>query len=147
MTTQVCRVFFFFIMNVAKNIKRVVQLHNFLSKCFYCLQCWGYVFELFHIYYARTLILLLNLISGTWLAPLEINRVHDYRFDTEYRSRGCSNLHIVSHKQSIADMYQKHNQLKENGKLCLRETRLRNSFIYNWSGPPTQCCKRIGGIP
>ena len=90
---------------------------------------------------------LLNLILGTWLAPLQVNRVHDYRFDTEYRSRGCNNLHIVSHKQSIADMYKKHAQLKENGKLCLKETHLQNSFIYNWDGPPTQCCKRIGGIP
>ena len=89
----------------------------------------------------------LNLILGTWLAPLQVNRVHDYRFDTEYRSRGCNNLHIVSHKQSTADMYQKHTQLKENGKLCLQETHLRNSFMYNWELPPTQCCKRIGGIP
>lgn len=89
----------------------------------------------------------LNLILGTWLAPLQVNRIHDYRFDTEYRSRGCNNLHIVSHKQSTADMYQKHTQLKENGKLCLQETHLQNSFIYNWDLPPTQCCKRIGGIP
>lgn len=90
---------------------------------------------------------LLNLILGTWLAPLQVNRVHDYRFDTEYRSRGCNNLHIVSHKQSTSDMYQKHAQLKENGKLCLQETHLHNSFIYNWDLPPTQCCKRISGIP
>ncbi|PFX32537.1 Beta-1,3-galactosyltransferase 6 [Stylophora pistillata] len=83
---------------------------------------------------------------GSWLAPLRVNRVHDYRFDTEYRSRGCNNLHIVSHKQSVSDMYQKHRQLKD-GKLCLQESHLMNSFIYDWSVPPTKCCKRIGGIP
>ncbi|XP_027047750.1 beta-1,3-galactosyltransferase 6-like [Pocillopora damicornis] len=84
---------------------------------------------------------------GTWLAPLQVNRVHDYRFDTEYRSRGCNNLHIVSHKQSVSDMYQKHRQLQKDGKLCHQETHLMNSFIYNWSVPPTKCCKRMGGIP
>lgn len=84
---------------------------------------------------------------GTWLAPLQVKRLHDFRFDTEYRSRGCNNLHIVSHKQSIADMYQKHKQLRESGKLCHQETHLRNSFVYNWGVPPTQCCKRVGGIP
>ena len=86
-------------------------------------------------------------ISGAWLAPLQVNRVHDFRFDTEYRSRGCNNLHIISHKQSIDEMHQKHRQLRETGKLCVEETHLRNSFIYNWAAPPTECCKRVGGIP
>lgn len=84
---------------------------------------------------------------GAWLAPLQVNRVHDFRFDTEYRSRGCNNLHIISHKQSIDEMHQKHRQLKDTGKLCVEETHLRNSFNYNWAAPPTECCKRVGGIP
>lgn len=86
-------------------------------------------------------------ISGAWLAPLQVNRVHDFRFDTEYRSRGCNNQHIISHKQSIDEMHQKHRQLRETGKLCVEEIHLRNSFIYNWAAPPTECCKRVGGIP
>ncbi|KAM4704512.1 beta-1,3-galactosyltransferase 6 isoform 2-T2 [Rhinophrynus dorsalis] len=28
---------------------------------------------------------------GAWLAPLDVKRVHDPRFDTEYKSRGCNN--------------------------------------------------------
>ena len=90
---------------------------------------------------------LLFCVVGAWLAPLQVSRVHDYRFNTEYRSRGCNNQHIVSHKQSIDDMYQKHKQLREAGKLCSQETHLRNSFVYNWSVPPSQCCKRVRGIP
>ena len=86
-------------------------------------------------------------VVGAWLAPLQVSRVHDYRFNTEYRSRGCNNQHIVSHKQSIDDMYQKHKQLQEAGKLCSQETHLRNSFVYNWAVPPSQCCKRVGRIP
>lgn len=90
---------------------------------------------------------LLILILGTWLAPLQVNRVHDFRFDTEYRSRGCNNQHIISHKQSVADMDEKHKQLQERGILCVQETHMRNSFIYNWAVPPTECCKRVKGIP
>ncbi len=42
---------------------------------------------------------------GTWLAPLKVNRVHDVRFDTEFRSRGCSNSYLMSHKQSVQVIY------------------------------------------
>ena len=49
---------------------------------------------------------------GTWLAPLRnVHRVHDVRFDTEYLSRGCSNKYIVTHKQSVEDMADKHRNL------------------------------------
>ncbi|NXU21289.1 B3GT6 galactosyltransferase, partial [Pardalotus punctatus] len=41
---------------------------------------------------------------GVWLAPVDVKRVHDPRFDTEYKSRGCSNEYVVSHKQSVEDM-------------------------------------------
>lgn len=108
---------------------------------------WGEYSDEYYLLLLRHLLNNQLLISGAWLAPLQVKRVHDFRFDTEYRSRGCNNLHIISHKQSIADMYQKHKNLKESGKLCLQETHLRNSFVYNWEKPPTECCKRVGGIP
>lgn len=79
---------------------------------------------------------------GAWLAPLEVNRTHDYRFDTEYKSRGCSNTYIVTHKQSIMQMREKHQNLKETGKLCNKEFKYRNSYIYNWDVAPTMCCNR-----
>lgn len=37
---------------------------------------------------------------GAWLAGLSVRYVHDPRFDTEFRSRGCSNQYIVTHKQT-----------------------------------------------
>lgn len=37
---------------------------------------------------------------GAWLAGLDVRYVHDPRFDTEFRSRGCNNQYIITHKQS-----------------------------------------------
>ncbi|XP_007905119.1 beta-1,3-galactosyltransferase 6 isoform X2 [Callorhinchus milii] len=61
---------------------------------------------------------------GAWLAPVDIKRVHDPRFDTEYKSRGCNNRYIVTHKQSIEDMLEKQQTLLREGKLCKEEVKL-----------------------
>ncbi|KAM4652359.1 beta-1,3-galactosyltransferase 6 [Discoglossus pictus] len=84
---------------------------------------------------------------GAWLAPLDVKRIHDPRFDTEYKSRGCNNKYIVTHKQSIEDMLEKHQTLAKDGKLCKEEIKLRLSYIYDWGVPPSQCCQRKDGIP
>ena len=79
---------------------------------------------------------------GTWLAGLDIQRIHDHRFDTEYISRGCSNEYIVTHKQDTKMMKEKHLNLKNLAKLCTREIKSRDSYIYNWDVPPSMCCIR-----
>ncbi|XP_002190308.3 beta-1,3-galactosyltransferase 6 [Taeniopygia guttata] len=84
---------------------------------------------------------------GVWLAPIDVKRVHDPRFDTEYKSRGCSNKYIVTHKQSIEDMLEKQQTLAREGKLCKEEVKLRLSYMYDWGVPPSQCCQRKDGIP
>ncbi|XP_073505574.1 beta-1,3-galactosyltransferase 6 [Phyllobates terribilis] len=84
---------------------------------------------------------------GAWLAPLDVRRVHDPRFDTEYKSRGCNNKYVVTHKQSIEDMLEKHQSLAKDGRLCREEVKLRLSYIYDWGVPPSQCCQRKDGIP
>ncbi|XP_004384528.1 beta-1,3-galactosyltransferase 6 [Trichechus manatus latirostris] len=84
---------------------------------------------------------------GAWLAPVDVQREHDPRFDTEYKSRGCSNQYLVTHKQSLEDMLEKHQTLIHEGHLCKEEVRLRLSYIYDWSAPPSQCCQRKEGIP
>ncbi|NXU93918.1 B3GT6 galactosyltransferase, partial [Xiphorhynchus elegans] len=80
---------------------------------------------------------------GVWLAPIDVKRVHDPRFDTEYKSRGCNNKYI----QSIEDMLEKHQTLAKEGKLCKEEVKLRLSYMYDWGVPPSQCCQRKDGIP
>ncbi|XP_057245518.1 beta-1,3-galactosyltransferase 6, partial [Malurus melanocephalus] len=74
---------------------------------------------------------------GAWLAPVNVKRIHDPRFDTEYKSRGCSNKFIVTHKQSIEDMLEKHQTLVKEGKLCKEEVKLRLSYVYDWGVPPS----------
>jgi len=80
---------------------------------------------------------------GLWLSPLKINRVHDYRFDTEFKSRGCFNQYLITHKQSVDDMLEKKKNLDSEGKMCPSEVRLRYSYDYNWTVPSSKCCKRF----
>lgn len=79
---------------------------------------------------------------GVWLSPLNIKRIHDPKFDTEFQSRGCFNTYLITHKQNIQQIMEKHKNLVENGKLCSREFRRRISYIYNWKSAPSQCCIR-----
>ncbi|XP_054158997.1 beta-1,3-galactosyltransferase 6-like [Oppia nitens] len=79
---------------------------------------------------------------GVWLSPLNINRLHDRRFDTEYQSRGCLNAHLVIHKQSANQMKLLYNNLQSIGRLCVKETEHRLSYEYNWMVGPTHCCHR-----
>nr|CAG4641898.1 EOG090X0A8N [Eurycercus lamellatus] len=78
---------------------------------------------------------------GLWLSPLKIHRVHDVRFNTEYKSRGCFNSYLITHKQSANEMREMHSNLVRTGELCSTEIRLRYSYNYNWTAPPTKCCK------
>ena len=82
---------------------------------------------------------MLSEVIDTWLAPLKVHRVHDTRFDTEFRSRGCLDSLLVAHKQSIGDMHAKQKSLASKGTPC---DILRRSYEYNWSVPPSKCCQR-----
>jgi len=78
---------------------------------------------------------------GTWLAGTKAVRKHDPRFDTEWKSRGCSNKFLVTHKQTAADMKVKWKRLSKTGTLCdTEETKVRLSYIYDWNKPPSECC-------
>ncbi|XP_064642535.1 beta-1,3-galactosyltransferase 6-like [Lineus longissimus] len=79
---------------------------------------------------------------GAWLGPLEITKLHDQRFDTEYKTRGCSNDLLLAHKQSIEDMKEKHENLLKISKLCKKEEHIFESYVYDWNALPSKCCKR-----
>lgn len=81
---------------------------------------------------------------GVWTAALNgINRVHDTRFDTEWKSRGCSDFTLVRHKQTPSDMFEMYKTLvNSNGeKLCKIENMDRKSYIYKWDVLPSKCCR------
>ncbi|XP_071840499.1 beta-1,3-galactosyltransferase 6-like isoform X1 [Apostichopus japonicus] len=84
---------------------------------------------------------------GSWLAPVDVTREHDPRFDTEYKSRGCRNVYIISHKQSIESLRNKWQHLQSTGKMCESEQQLRQSYVYNWNKLPSECCERVQGVP
>ena len=84
---------------------------------------------------------------GLWLSAFDMERRHDVRFNTEYMSRGCQNVYLVSHKQTEWDMKEKYTNIKKLGKQCVEEKQIRGSYHYNWDVPPSQCCKREMGIP
>ncbi|XP_022090276.1 beta-1,3-galactosyltransferase 6-like [Acanthaster planci] len=84
---------------------------------------------------------------GSWLAPIDVRREHDPRFDTEYKSRGCRNSYLVTHKQSVQNMRGKYLQLQTIGQMCSKEQQFRLSYTYNWDKPPTECCERVEGVP
>eukprot|EP00049_Salpingoeca_infusionum_P008340 m.135795 g.135795 ORF g.135795 m.135795 type:complete len:161 (-) comp13984_c0_seq5:310-792(-) len=86
---------------------------------------------------------------GSWLAPFNLTRVHDKRFDTEWRSRGCQNAFLVVHKQSIQDMQSKHALLQASGNtvMCEQETRVAVDYMYEWDALPSKCCPDWGKKP
>lgn len=75
---------------------------------------------------------------GAWTAVLDIERKHDVRFNTEMISRGCKNSFLVTHKQSITDMQQKHKLYSDTGKLCNKD-KVWRELEYNWNVPPSKC--------
>ncbi|VDK79648.1 unnamed protein product [Anisakis simplex] len=79
---------------------------------------------------------------GAWLAGLDVKYIHDPRFDTEFRSRGCSNQYIITHKQTPRALENLYASMVNTGHLCEREFRVRASYVYDWSQPPSLCCVR-----
>lgn len=80
---------------------------------------------------------------GVWTAALDgINRVHDIRFDTEWKSRGCGIHMLVRHKQTASDMFEMYRTLvhTHGEKLCKTETTIRKTYLYKWNVLPSMCC-------
>lgn len=77
---------------------------------------------------------------GTWLAGLNVHRIHDERFDTEWKSRGCQDNFLVTHNQSPQDMAQLWGRISAGHALCAKEFVKRPSYSYRWDLPPSQCC-------
>ena len=86
---------------------------------------------------------------GAWLAPYNIERRHDTRFNTESQSRGCKSVFLLSHKASPTDMYQMFESLELDGTLCAGKTEWYgyDGYLYNWTASNSNCCRRRFGIP
>ena len=84
---------------------------------------------------------------GIWLAPYQLQRKHELRFNVESQSHGCNNRYIITHKEKVRSLYSRHMSLLKNGSLCLEEKEVRPSYIYNWTASPLDCCVRKKGLP
>ncbi|KAJ8978178.1 hypothetical protein NQ317_009666 [Molorchus minor] len=79
---------------------------------------------------------------GFWLGPVNnVLRIHDIRFDTEWTSRGCRNFYLIIHNVSQQEMRIMYKIFLESKLFCLEEIEIRSHYVYNWSAPPSQCCK------
>ena len=84
---------------------------------------------------------------GLWMAPFNVQRIHDVRFNTEGHSRGCHNNYIVTHKEKAATLIQKRKNLLSNRTMCLIVREIKPAYIYNWTVSPLLCCQREMSIP
>ncbi len=55
---------------------------------------------------------------SAWTISYDMERRHDVRFDTGEWSKGCKNTFLITHKQSIYDLKQKHALYVNSGKIC-----------------------------
>ena len=86
---------------------------------------------------------------GVWLAPYNIERRHDSRFDTGSLPRGCKNVFLMSHKVGPEEMFAYYRSLQLEGQFCSWRTQwfYQNGYLYNWTALPSQCCLTQSGIP
>lgn len=83
---------------------------------------------------------------GVWLAPLNISRKHDKRFDTEYHSRGCQNDHLVTHKCSPEVIRLYWSRIVQTGKMCDREYFTLMPYEYDWTVLSSYCCNSNSSV-
>ena len=87
---------------------------------------------------------------GLWLAPYNIERRHDARFDTQSFRRGCKRQFLLSHKVNVWEMPVLFRSLQEEGTYCSLRTEWTNrhyGYVYNWNVPPSSCCQKRSNIP
>ena len=84
---------------------------------------------------------------GVWLAPFNVQRRHDVKFNTGLESRGCNNAYLVTHPETVRSMKEKHQSLRRKGTLCALEHQDGLSYVYNWTAPVSDCCIHEKGIP
>ncbi|ENN79519.1 beta-1,3-galactosyltransferase 6 [Dendroctonus ponderosae] len=81
---------------------------------------------------------------GLWLAPItNIIRIHDVRMDSEWTTRGCKDHYLLTHKITPSDMRLMAGNFRATSKLCTKQSEVRRHYFYDWSIPPSRCCKPV----
>ena len=84
---------------------------------------------------------------GSWLAPYDVVRKHDIRFNVQHVSHGCINTMLISHQEepSPSYFYDKHKRIVLKQGMCKREEEKASVYEYNWTVSPTNCCMIVKG--
>ena len=86
---------------------------------------------------------------GSWLAPYNIERRHDARFNTNSPSRGCKDPFIISHKVPPTWMVSLQESMDLEGRMCSWRTYSfgLSGYVFNWDSPTSSCCRRNSFVP
>ena len=86
---------------------------------------------------------------SVWLAPYNVERIHDQGFDTGSDSKGCLWPFIVAHKISVNDTYKYYESLRRYGRICGEMQKSGEVWwarhMYNWTVLPSLCCEVLNG--
>ena len=86
---------------------------------------------------------------GAWLAPYNVERIHDTRFNTGADSRGCKEPYLVSHKLKPDDMYSYFEVYKLDGVFCSHRNHvlITPGHMYNWTVLPSKSIEYFDYLP
>ena len=84
---------------------------------------------------------------GAWLAPYNVERKHDARFNTN--SRGCKDPFIISHKLTPEWMVSLQESVDLEGRMCSWRTYTfgLSGYIFKWQKAVSPCCRRNSFVP
>jgi galactosylxylosylprotein 3-beta-galactosyltransferase len=78
---------------------------------------------------------------GLWLSIYkDVSYIHSVDFNVGISSRGCWNSLVVGLITNQQDMNMFHERCTAGQLFCQREYEIEQSYKYNWSKQPSQCC-------
>lgn len=76
-----------------------------------------------------------------WLAPLDLYRLHDQRFDFHMQKPACNSNIIVSHRHTNESLYSFHQMITSGNLKCQEWQETQARYIYNWYTDSVDCCR------
>ena len=86
---------------------------------------------------------------GAWLAPFNIRKLSDARFNSGSISRGCKSPYILTHKINVTMMHKMYTAMMNQGYFCIPEYQWFKSYghLYSWRQQPSRCCRYSRRVP
>ncbi len=79
---------------------------------------------------------------GLWTSLFKrVRLIHRMDFDCNV-SRGCKNNLLTIKETAINEMTTRYTRLENGGHFCREEVTIEETYDYNWSDLPSQCCRQ-----